>query len=470
MPPEDNEPASMQRRLTLLLLGVLGLAWLACGVVTYFYSSWETNQLFDAQLEQTASLLVNTAAHEAEESVEMPAHRDYGHPYRDRVAYQVWDKHGMLLLRSANAPIHYMSEQKEGFSDSRIEATPWRVVARWDATRTFLVQAGELQEVRDDIIHGVVLSLLLPLVVLLPILGWLIRWAVRKGLAPLRTLAAEVDGRAPENLNALGAGPLPTELQPLHKALNHLFRSLGEALVHERRFTADASHELRTPLAALKTHAQVALAATDPATIERSLRQLIQGADRATRLVEQLLTLARLEPMRHGTALESVALRSELVECLATIGPSALRKNIELHLEEGPPVWVTGHPELLHSLMRNLVENAVSYTLPGGNVGVSLVLDGEAVIFSVVDDGPGISPDLRERVLQPFFRILGSSQSGSGLGLAIVKRVTDIYGASLHLGEGEGARGLRVTLRFKAAALPQANYAATPAAALPAQA
>lgn len=470
MPPEGKQSASMQRRLTLLLSGVLGLAWLACGVATYFYSSEETNQLFDAQLEQTASLLTNTAAHEAEESVQMPTHRDYGHPFRDRVAYQVWDKNGMLLLRSANAPIYYMSEHKDGFSDSRIEATPWRVVARWDSTRTFMVQAGERQEVRDEIVRGVVFSLLIPFVVFLPVLGWLIRWAVGKGLAPLRALAEEVGGRAPENLSALAARRLPTELQPLQKALNRLFRSLGEALVHERRFTADASHELRTPLAALKTHAQVALAATDPATIERSLRQLIHGVDRATRLVEQLLTLARLEPMRHEATLEVVALRSELVECLAMLGVSALKKNIELHLEEGSPVWVTGHPEMLHSLLRNLVENAVSYTPPGGSVGVSLVQDGDAVIFSVVDDGPGISPDLRERVLQPFYRVLGSGQSGSGLGLAIVKRVTDLYGASLHLDEGNGGRGLRVTLRLKASARPQANGAVAPATALPAQA
>jgi two-component system sensor histidine kinase QseC len=232
------------------------------------------------------------------------------------------------------------------------------------------------------------------------------------------------------------------------RSLNALFERVGRLMENERRFTADAAHELRTPVAALKTQAQVAQGASDDAVRQHALDGVIEGCDRATRLVEQLLTLVRLEP---HAALPSV--KCELAglarEVIAELAPFALAKNVDIELRRAEPVSVEGHPELLSVLLRNLVDNAVRYSARGSSVKVDVAAGGEGATIHVIDEGPGVALAERARLGERFYRSLGTGQTGSGLGLSIVRRIAKIHCARLRFEEGDNAKGLRAIVEFR---------------------
>jgi two-component system sensor histidine kinase QseC len=216
----------------------------------------------------------------------------------------------------------------------------------------------------------------------------------------------------------------------------------------ERRFTADASHELRTPLAALKTQAQVARASANEAERAHALDQVILGCDRATHLLQQLLTLARLDPEQPGRDKVRFNLRDLAKSAIADMAPFALSRNIDIGLSEGAAVDVLGYPGLVAIMLRNLIDNAIRYSPAGGNVCVQASGDGQAATVSVSDEGPGIAPEERSKVGQRFYRILGSGESGSGLGLSIVNRIAELHGATLALEDGSNGKGLSVAVTF----------------------
>jgi signal transduction histidine kinase len=291
--------------------------------------------------------------------------------------------------------------------------------------------------------------LILPLGIALPVLALLIWFAVGKGLSPLRRISSEVAERDPANLVPLEERSAPAEIAPLLQALNALLGRLGVALESERRFTADAAHELRTPLAALKIQAQVARRAENEAQLGAALDNLILGVDRATRLVEQLLTLARLEPTGGSTVrMENCDLAAIARLMLSDLAVPAQSKDIELGLDSPDSAMVRGNADMLAILLRNLVDNAIRYTPEHGRVNVSLQVEPGRVHLEVLDSGPGIPEEERQRVFDRFYRILGSDAAGSGLGLSIVQRIADVHAASLTLGDGENGTGLRVSVEF----------------------
>jgi two-component system sensor histidine kinase QseC len=236
---------------------------------------------------------------------------------------------------------------------------------------------------------------------------------------------------------------------PLVENLNRLFERVAELIANERRFTADASHELRTPLAALKIQAQVARAAVNDAERVHALENVIAGCDRATRLVQQLLTLARLDPDEPGTKAETCDLQALARAAVAELAPYALSRKIEIDLAEGAAVETTGHPGLIAILLRNLIDNAIRYSAADGSVHVRAARDNKAAALTITDQGPGLPADERNKVGQRFYRILGTEESGSGLGLSIVKRIAELHGARVSLDDGERGKGLSVTVRFK---------------------
>ena len=233
-------------------------------------------------------------------------------------------------------------------------------------------------------------------------------------------------------------------------ALNALFNRLHVAFNNIRRFTADAAHELRTPLAALKTHAQVAYRATDDESRNEALQQVIEGVDRATHLVEQLPTLARLDPESDLVKQESTDLCMLTEEKLPDIAPMALEKHIDLSFYPCRQGIVIGRHAMLGILVRSLVENAIRYTPEGGKVEVCINRIHDKVIFNVEDSGPGILPEEQKLVFKRFYRHLGNSAAGTGLGLSIVKRVAEIHHAEIVLGESE-YHGLKVEIGFRGA-------------------
>ena len=438
-------PYSLRRRLLLALLGGVALVWIGTALYSYFDARHEINRLLDAHLAQSASLLVAQVGHELEE-IDLEHAPSAGERGR-RVAFQIWERGTVLRLHSANAPQARLSQREEGFGTARIEGRSWRVFSAWDARHRYLVQVGERDETRREIAAGMAANLLLPLAAALPLLGLFVWLTVRRALVPLERLGREVGERRAGDFAPLAAQGAPSEVAPLVESLNGLFQRLDRLLESERRFTADAAHELRTPLAALKTQAQVARGASDDTARTHALDGVIAGCDRAARLVDQLLTLARLDPAEAGRPAERCDLAALARRVVAELAPAALARRIDIELAGAQSAPVRGHGDLLEALLRNLVDNAVRYSPEGSTIEVRV----GAASLSVSDAGPGVAPAEREKLGQRFFRILGSGQSGSGLGLSIVRRIAEIHGARLAFADGPGGRGLRVSVEFPAA-------------------
>lgn len=332
------------------------------------------------------------------------------------------------------------------------------ILAAWVATAAFtyfdarrevdaMLEANQAQsaELRAALVESLAAHLLHPLLVAVPVLGVVIWLSVGWGLAPLRTLAAQVRARDPENHAPLNV-VAPDEAQPLVKALDGLFVRVGESLERERRFTADAAHELRTPLAGIRTHAQVALAAADEDSRREALTWVVAGTERAAHLVEQLLMLARLEapPPMTPTVVADVA-----AQVVAELSDLAAARGIDLGVAEAEAGSViAANPHLLAVLLRNLVDNALRYVPSGGRVDVAVRRQPGVVALTVVDDGPGIPADERTRVFARFHRGLGTGTEGCGLGLSIVARIAELHGARVALGDGRDGRGLTVSVAF----------------------
>ncbi len=437
---------SLKRHLLLTLLGSITLAWLATAVFSYFDAAHELDELLDAHLAQSAALLVTQAAREVEEID--TDHTPQLHKHAQRTAFQIWENGNALRLHSASVPSTRMSVQDEGFSDALIGGKSWRVFSAWDDQRHYLVQVGERHEARNDIALSIVKNLLLPLLFALPILAVLVWLSVTRGLQPLSALGRQVAERDPGTLVGLETSGIPAEVLPLVENLNRLFERVASLIENERRFTADASHELRTPLAALKIQAQVARASADASERAHALDQVSAGCDRASHLLQQLLTLARLDPNEPGSKIETCDLRALASAAVAELAQFAWSKKVDIELADSASAEVAGYPGLIAILLRNLIDNAIRYSPEGGSVHVQAALVGGAPTLTVTDQGPGIAATERGKVGQRFYRILGTEESGSGLGLSIVKRIAELHGASVSLGESEQGKGLSVTVTF----------------------
>lgn len=435
---------SLRRRLLALLLGGVAAGWLATMAFSYRDAHHEIDELLDARLAQAAQTLLALAS-EYDDDDDIAELEADGHKYQKKFIFQLWDEHGRLLLRSRHAPIEPLTGM-DGFSDApRADGRVWRYYSQWDRERQLRVQVGEDHHLREELAWHIAGRLLVPGAFGLLLLGAWIWFATRRGLAPLDEIATQLADRAPERLGPLVPAQAPEEIRPLLAALNDLFARVDRALENERRFTADAAHELRTPLAALTLQAQVALRAQDAAERDHAIRQIEAGTRRATHLVEQLLTLARLDPAA-VPAFAAVPLDALAAEVCADHGPAALAKQVTLELDAPEPVLVAGQDAMLRVLLRNLVDNAVRYTPAGGKVGVGVTVRGHGVILSVADSGPGIPAAERDNVLRRFHRLAGQDVEGSGLGLSIVARIAELHGARLEL--GDAAPGLIVRVIF----------------------
>lgn len=436
---------SLKQRLLASVLAAIVMVWIAATTFTYFDARKEFDEVLDAYLAQSATLLVIQATHELDE-IETE-HAPLLHKYSRRVAFQVWEDGNQLRLHSVNAPAQPFSSRDQGFSDSLIEGQHWRVFSTWDSSGKFLIHVAERTNVRDKLARDIAVNLLKPMLLALPLLAIMLWVAVARGLRPLVKLTRAVEKREPDNLAPLDSGTAPREVVPLIERLNRLFVRIDASLQNERRFTADAAHELRTPVASIKAQAQVARAASGEAERLHALDNAILGCDRAAHLIDQLLTLARLDTLG-GEAAEQCPLRAIAASVIAAIAPTALGKGVQLELADGEEVIVRGNSELLRILMRNLIDNAVRHTPAGTSVRINTGHEQGACYLSVSDNGPGIPEQEHDKVFERFYRPLGTQASGSGLGLSIVKRIAEIHAATLHIAPQSDGRGLRVTVVF----------------------
>ena len=425
-------------------------------------SSAAIDQLFDSwpelphrttifqSLSTTGSALGSSPKNRASQSVGRPPGSkklQYGSSLR----YQLWRDDGNLLFRSDNAPLTSMTSAM-GFSDNADEqGKGWRNYHVHDTTHRVHIIVSEPHDFRAQLVRNMVINAATPLAFGLPVLFLLLWLSIRKGLHPLATLSQEITKRQPDNLTPIDAQSVPDEVKPIVTALNDLLTRMGQTLDNERRFTEDAAHQLRTPLAAIQVQLYTARHTRDETPHQQALEQMQHSVERGVRLVNQLLALARLDPKQARPEFESVRIDKIAETICAELAPLALQRdqNLELVAEpELPPV--TGNADLLAMLLSNLVDNAIHYTQRGGNILIRLEAGGTGVQLAVSDDGPGIAPDQRMRVLERFYRIAEQSQPGTGLGLAICKRVADLHGATLTLSEGLQGRGLTVRLHFDA--------------------
>lgn len=450
---------SIRRRLLLILLGTFAAGWLVLAVLSYFSARQEIEELFDAELAQSARVLLGLTLHEIEEEAgkdqQLPVIIDptlTGHAYEGKIAFQIWTG-PTLLLRSPNAPREALS-LSAGYSDRTIGDTAWRVFSLIDTQRSIKIDVGEHYAVRNALIYGILRDLSWPLVLTLPFLVFAIGAGIRRALVPLAATAGEIARRSPQQLNPLNARDSPAEVQPLVDALNDLLGRLQTAIEGERRFTANAAHELRTPLAGLKAQAQVALRANDDGQRRQALTQIVHGIDRATHLVGQLLMLARLDPDSASARYEVIALTPIAREVVAELAPTAVTKGIDIGIDSQPDGTVLADRTALTVLLRNLVDNAIRYTDAGGKIQLRIEFRDGRVALCVRDTGPGIPPEQRPLVLERFYRLHNADGIGCGLGLSIVKRIAELHGATLELIDAVPGSGLEVRVTFVAVTAP----------------
>lgn len=459
---------SLSRLLLVALLSVVLVSGTVSGLLSYRAGLIEVGELFDAKLAHSARVLhgLVDAALDAGERAGQPLEiavwsgrleghgaaleTASGHAYETKLVFQVWSAEAELLLRSDNAPEQPIAPLQPGFADRVLDGTHWRsFVLRADSGRWYI--AGEREEVRADISGDIARGILAPLLVALPLSALLICVVIGYGTRALRRLTAEVEVRAVDHLLPIDDTHVPQEIRGLMQAINRLLAALDDALRRERRFTADAAHELRTPLAALRLHLDNLRNASDPEARRAAERQLVRGLTRLDRLVEQLLTLSRLEPgvpLPSPQQLDLAALARDAVVELVDSGQAG---DVEIELQ-ATPAPIAGDPLGLGILLRNLLDNAARYSPRPASVRVGVRALPDAVELTVEDSGPGIAAPDRERVLDRFYRQLGTGVDGSGLGLSIVQRVAEIHRASLELDRSPALGGLRVRLRFPTAA------------------
>lgn len=454
-------PYSIRQRLLVFILLLTFVSWAIIAVVNYFNAHSEIEELFDAHLIQSAKVLLSLVDQELyeqdhyakksgrSEKLKLEEVEDHlqKHKYEKLLVFQINVKKDNFNFNSTEAPKQPLAGDKDGFSIIDINNIKWRVYTLHDPSNIIAVHVAEPHSVRTDLINEIALSMLLPFVIGLPIIFILIWKCVSVIFTPLDKIAVDIQQRSPSQLDPVSGYDVPREIQPLINALNKLFYRLDRLLQNERRFTADAAHELRTPLAGLKTQAQIALRTLDQQKREHALQNILKSVDRATYLIEQLLTLARLEPGVSTTNYEDFNLNQLLQETLSDVMPFANEKNIEVEYKDGQQVQIHANAHALGMLVRNLLDNAIRYTPDGGWVRLDLENNPSEIKLSIADNGPGITPQCREDVFKRFFRANENRETGSGLGLSIVKQIADLHQAVISLGESE-AKGLKVDILF----------------------
>ena len=435
---------SLRNRLIVLLALLAFAAWASSSAWLYQSTRRQAADLFDAALVETAHAVFAAVAHEGLRKDDDFDFEPSEHAHPERIFYQLRDRRGSIRYTSPGAPATALADGRaEGFSEAVVDGAAYRVYTLLEPRRRAAIHVGQRVADREALVRSMALQLLIPGVVVVLLLSIGVWFVVRRVTAPVVAFSGAIDARAPTDSGTVVVDRLPSELQPVGHAVNRLLERVEAALLKERTLTADAAHELRTPLAALRAQAQVALRARDDAERSESLQALIGGVDRATRLVETVLALARLDANAPDRAkLRDLPLRplvDDVVRGLAASGPGRVPE-VEV---EVPAASVMGDPDSLPLAIRNLCENALRHARSRVRVSAS---DANGVMtLAVRDDGPGMTPEQRARAFDRFYRAT-SDGSGAGLGLALVKRVAELHGGEVRFSSGLDGRGLGVEI------------------------
>lgn len=450
--PGGTHRWSLRRRLLVLMLSMTVGLWILSAVLFYFEAQAEGRKLFDRSLSESGSLLLRLAEHEiAEHGPAMAAEllQAETHVSPMEIRFQIWTED--LRLRHSRNELRerpFLPMEADGFGWTRVNGQSWRAYATWNPQHTLQLQIAEPLTRRKELSSWTYVHLTLLAGLLLPVSMALIGWILNRSIAPLRRSATAVGERSPDDLRPVGPDDAPEEVAPLLGALDRLLGKVREVLQRERRFTADASHELRSPLAAIRVNAQILCDARDSREREEISKHLLASVDRASRLIDQLLLLARIDSGSYAQRPRSTVSLDALVtaECSAHQA-AAERRGVTLSVSTAPAT-VLGEADLLTILIRNLIDNSIRYCEPGCRIQVRCSQDAAEAVVIVEDDGPGIAAEDRERIFERFYRVVGHESPGSGLGLSIVQMIAQIHGGCVTVAEGLDGKGssFRVSL------------------------
>lgn len=437
---------SLRARLLFFLLAAIAVGALVQGAIAYRSTLAQADDIFDSLLQRTAlSLgtgdgLLSTG----------PTHaRGAGSPVADDLIIQIWTPDGLRVFNSRSR-LRLPSQIVLGFSDAKLEGETYRVYSL--ATPFQVIQVAQDMRVRKNMASTLALRTVAPIAAAAPLLMLIIWCVVSWSLRPVKRARAQVAARQPEDLSPVSVRGLPDEIRPLVQELNLLLERMRGAFAQQKQFVGDAAHELRSPLAALRLQMQALQRAADPDARQLAEQRLAAGIDRATRLVEQLLSMARQEGAQEQTPLAPVDLADVLRQSLSETLPQANAKSIDITLDGGgqTQMQVQSNRDALVLLVRNLLENAIKHSPAESRIEMRLDHAPGRISLLIDDEGPGIPVHERERVFDRFYRAEGNTTHGSGLGLAIARTIADRHGATITLEDAPAGQGLRARVDFPA--------------------
>jgi two-component system OmpR family sensor kinase len=426
--PEVNR--SLQQRLAYMIGLAIVVAGLVAAVASFFFAYFEAEQLQDETLRDIALLTADRVA---------SAKADEGGDSQDELSDDTGLKLVVVRLSQPGRPAWLPQNLRPGFYTLESEMGRMRVYVG-DSSQGRPVAVAQPTAVRDEMAMDSALRTLIPVLILLPVLVWLTTHIVDNELAPLRRLAERLDAQSPADPHPVPERRVPEELRSFVRAINRLLTSINRLMGAQRRFIADAAHELRGPLTALSLQTQNLEEASSLEAMRERIDPLKAGIERARRLTEQLLNLAKTQAGKEEN--QRVELAAMARETMEEFIPAAEARGIDLGLAEIDRLEVMTRRDTLRLILNDALDNALAYTPAGGQVTVRLRREGEDVVIEVVDTGPGIPLAHRERVFEPFYRIPGSPGNGSGLGLAIARDAASRAGGAVSLHDGPGGVGL----------------------------
>jgi two-component system sensor histidine kinase TctE len=448
--PDENIQHSLFGEILDWMLAPLLLLWPMSIAITYLVAKSIANQPFDHALEDSVTVLAQQVAEADGKVVSLlpGGARDILRADDiDHIYFQIGGPRAEFVDGDRDLPAPAQEERVRGpsvrFRSDSMRGAPVRVAYSYvnlrpmakpgDEPRYALVQVAETLDKRAQLANEIIKGVILPQFIILPIVLALVWFALARGLSPLAELQQRIRARRPDDLSPIDSRQVPEEISPLVGSLNDMLGRLSQTIEMQKRFIADAAHQMKTPLAGMRMQSELALRQVDPEEIHRSLEQLAKSSESATRLVNQLLALARAENQPHaGAAFEPVDLAALARATVQDWVQASFACHIDLGFEQPDgPVEIAANPLMLRELLSNLIDNALRYTPAGGSVTVRVRRDGGAPMLEVEDTGPGIAPAERGRVFERFYRILGSGAAGSGLGLAIVREIALQHGAQV---------------------------------------
>lgn len=447
---------TLTRSLFLRIAPTILVTILIIGVVAFKGATRQINHVYDAQLISSANMLWLVVEDEMLQPKErykrirkidlsvsnQKALNEFASAYADSRMFRVWQGNKLAMI-SDKAPTVGIPQQEDGLSDVEDDdGKHWRVYSLNIPGTNITVEAGEKIKLRAMLVRGILLTLATPLVLLIPIIGWLLWVGIGSGLGTLRSLIAQIRSRSPDDLSPLALADVPRDIAPLGNSINQLFDKLERSFTAERRFSEHAAHHLRTPLATLKLQLQLLEQARDKKERDSFMADLKASVDRAARLVSQLLTSTRVSHQPMIRVPMDVSAFAAVI--MGELTPIATEKHIRLTFEGADGLIVMGDETLMRLLIGNIIENALKYTPEGGEVVVALKGSEQSVMFTVTDSGPGIPEAEREHVFRRFYRVGTPKAAGTGLGLAIVSETVARLSGTIALKTPESGQGLLV--------------------------